>query len=351
MFCKYNVCPPHNPGEPPPQARYGYLPLTYSLSLDILVCKLGIQSTARRVYMRGLPAACPLPETRRRAKTGSQFTGGLSPSSVRRTRRPHTSATLAGSRCARAAATRRTGHACSRATTSWPWASAAATCSRSAVSAACGDGAGAGRGWGRALPGALTAVPAAALHAEPYVLFSTDKKSLLCIRCFRDMQGWVEGAGGEGLASVPERGSRAGSLQGEPRPLRGPRVSLRPGLRAAAAGGAGERGLPGAPGPGLGTRVPRRLRPPCPQEVKALQTATREAIELLQAMVEEVRRSAAEEEAAIHALFSSMQVRHRGDRTATAQNPYQHDLTGAQACPSPPRDSSIASTELLSGVS
>lgn len=181
------------------------------------------------------------------------------------------------------------------------------------MSAACGDGAGAGRGWGRALPGALTAAPAAALHAEPYVLFSTDKKSLLCIRCFRDMQGWVEGAGGEELASVPERGSRAGSLQGEPRPLRGPRVSLRPGLRAAAAGCAGERGLPGTPGPGLGTHVPRRLRPPCPQEVKALQSATREAIELLQAMVEEVRRSAAEEEAAIQALFSSMQVRRRGD--------------------------------------
>lgn len=181
------------------------------------------------------------------------------------------------------------------------------------MSAACGDGAGARRGWGRALAGALTAALAAALHSEPYVLFSTDKKSLLCIRCFRDMQGWVEGAGG-GLESVPERGSRAGSLQGEPRPLRGPRVSLRPGLRAAAAGGAGERGLPGAPGPGLGTRAPRRLRPPCPQEVKALQTATREAIELLQAMVEEVRRSAAEEEAAIQALFSSMQVRGRGTK-------------------------------------
>lgn len=25
-------------------------------------------------------------------------------------------------------------------------------------------------------------------------MFSTDKKSLLCIRCFRDMQGWVVGA-------------------------------------------------------------------------------------------------------------------------------------------------------------
>ncbi|ELK28054.1 RING finger protein 207 [Myotis davidii] len=28
-----------------------------------------------------------------------------------------------------------------------------------------------------------------ALHAEPYLMFSTDKKSLLCIRCFRDLQG------------------------------------------------------------------------------------------------------------------------------------------------------------------
>lgn len=45
---------------------------------------------------------------------------------------------------------------------------------------------------------ALTAAPSAALHAEPYLMFSTDKKSLLCIRCFRDLQGWVEGAGGEG---------------------------------------------------------------------------------------------------------------------------------------------------------
>lgn len=57
--------------------------------------------------------------------------------------------------------------------------------------------------------------------------------------------------------------------------------------------------------------------------MKALQTATREAIALLQAMAEEVRRSAAEEEAAIHALCGSMQV--RGGRTGQpwAQHPYQ----------------------------
>ncbi|XP_045426504.1 RING finger protein 207 isoform X4 [Pipistrellus kuhlii] len=41
--------------------------------------------------------------------------------------------------------------------------------------------------------------------------------------------------------------------------------------------------------------------------VKALQAATREAIALLQAMLEEVRRSAAEEEASIHSLCGSLQ--------------------------------------------
>uniref|UniRef100_A0A667I6K2 RING finger protein 207 n=1 Tax=Lynx canadensis TaxID=61383 RepID=A0A667I6K2_LYNCA len=101
---------------------------------------------------------------------------------------------------------------------------------------------------------ALTSIPAApaALHAEPYIMFSTDKKSLLCIRCFRDMQG-------------------AGAL----RDLESAYVQGCERLEQAA--------------------------------VKALQTATREAIAQLQAMVEEVRRSAAEEEAAIHALFGSMQ--------------------------------------------
>lgn len=60
---------------------------------------------------------------------------------------------------------------------------------------------------------------------------------------------------------------------------------------------------------GLWERGGVELRPCCSQAVKALQTATKEAIALLQAMVEEVRHSAAEEEAAIHALFGSMQVR------------------------------------------
>lgn len=109
---------------------------------------------------------------------------------------------------------------------------------------------------GRARPG-LTAAPSAALHAEPYIMFSTDKKSLLCIRCFRDMQGWVEGAGGEGTGGGrSEPGSPGGgSPQGEPSPLRGPRVGLRAGLRAAGAGGAGERGVPCAPPGRLGTRA------------------------------------------------------------------------------------------------
>ncbi|XP_032719151.1 RING finger protein 207 isoform X2 [Lontra canadensis] len=96
------------------------------------------------------------------------------------------------------------------------------------------------------------------LHAEPYIMFSTDKKSLLCIRCFRDMQGE----------------SRAHCVDLESAYVQGCE------------------------------RLEQAVL-----AVKALQTATREAIELLQAMVEEVRRSAAEEEAAIHALFGSMQDR------------------------------------------
>ncbi|XP_045714734.1 RING finger protein 207 isoform X3 [Phyllostomus hastatus] len=94
------------------------------------------------------------------------------------------------------------------------------------------------------------------LHAEPYIMFSTDKKSLLCIRCFRDMQG-------ESRAHCVDLESAY--VQGCER------------LEQAVLG------------------------------VKALQTATREAIVLLQTMVEEVRCSAAEEEAAIHSLFGSMQ--------------------------------------------
>ncbi|KAM9685392.1 RING finger protein 207 [Trichechus inunguis] len=99
-------------------------------------------------------------------------------------------------------------------------------------------------------------LPKCPLHAEPYIMFSTDKKSLLCIRCFRDMHG-------EGRAHCVDLESAY--VQGCER--------LEQAVLA----------------------------------VKVLQTATREAIALLQAMVEEVRRSAADEEAAIHALFGSMQ--------------------------------------------
>lgn len=70
---------------------------------------------------------------------------------------------------------------------------------------------------------ALTAAPSPALHAEPYIMFSTDKKSLLCIRCFRDMQGWVEGAGGGG---AEERGSEPGSPGGPRRESRAHCVDL-----------------------------------------------------------------------------------------------------------------------------
>ncbi|CAK6440539.1 unnamed protein product [Pipistrellus nathusii] len=95
-----------------------------------------------------------------------------------------------------------------------------------------------------------------ALHAEPYIMFSTDTKALLCIRCFRDMQG-------ESRAHCVDLESAY--VQGCER--------LQQAVLA----------------------------------VKALQAATREAIALLQAMLEEVRRSAAEEEASIHSLCGSLQ--------------------------------------------
>uniref|UniRef100_A0A452SHY6 RING finger protein 207 n=1 Tax=Ursus americanus TaxID=9643 RepID=A0A452SHY6_URSAM len=116
------------------------------------------------------------------------------------------------------------------------------------------------------------------LHAEPYIMFSTDKKSLLCIRCFRDMQGE----------------SRAHCVDLESAYVQGCE------------------------------RLEQAVL-----AVKALQTATREAIALLQAMVEEVRRSAAEEEAAIHALFGSMQVRALPSGLwASLSSPIPHPYTG-----------------------
>ncbi|XP_062449637.1 RING finger protein 207 isoform X2 [Rhea pennata] len=94
------------------------------------------------------------------------------------------------------------------------------------------------------------------LHEEPYIMFSTEKKSMLCINCFRDMQGE----------------SRAHCIDIETAYVQGCEK--------------------------LDQAV---------MAVKELQTATREAIVLLKAMIEEVRNSASEEETAISSLFSSMQ--------------------------------------------
>ncbi|CAH2319708.1 RING finger 207 isoform X1 [Pelobates cultripes] len=94
------------------------------------------------------------------------------------------------------------------------------------------------------------------LHEEPYIMFSTEKKSMLCINCFRDMQ--VE--------------SRAHCIDIETAYMQGCEK--------------------------LDQAV---------MAVKELQTSTREAILLLKAMIEEVRNSADVEETAINSLFSSMQ--------------------------------------------
>uniref|UniRef100_A0A4W3HE25 RING finger protein 207 n=1 Tax=Callorhinchus milii TaxID=7868 RepID=A0A4W3HE25_CALMI len=96
-----------------------------------------------------------------------------------------------------------------------------------------------------------------ALHEEPYIMFSTEKKSMLCIKCFRDMQ--VE--------------SRAHCIDIETAYVQGCE-KLDQAVLA----------------------------------VKELQTSTREAIILLKAMIAEVRVNVTEEEAAISTLFCSMQV-------------------------------------------
>ncbi|NXY66588.1 RN207 protein, partial [Callaeas wilsoni] len=94
------------------------------------------------------------------------------------------------------------------------------------------------------------------LHEEPYIMFSTEKKSMLCINCFRDMQGE----------------SRAHCINIETAYMQGCQ------------------------------RLDQAV-----MAVKELQTSTREAIVLLKAMIEEVHNSASEEEAAINSLFSRMQ--------------------------------------------
>ncbi|XP_027745114.1 RING finger protein 207 isoform X1 [Empidonax traillii] len=94
------------------------------------------------------------------------------------------------------------------------------------------------------------------LHEEPYIMFSTEKKSMLCINCFRDMQGE----------------SRAHCIDIETAYMQGCQ------------------------------RLDQAV-----MAVKELQSSTREAIVLLKAMIEEVRNSASEEEAAINSLFGRMQ--------------------------------------------
>ncbi|KAL2104170.1 hypothetical protein ACEWY4_001038 [Coilia grayii] len=97
-----------------------------------------------------------------------------------------------------------------------------------------------------------------ALHEEFYIMFSTEKKSMLCINCFRDMQ--VE--------------SRAHCIDIETAYMQGCE-KLDQAVLA----------------------------------VKELQTSAREAIILLKAMIGEVRANVDEEESAICTLFSSMQER------------------------------------------
>ncbi|XP_029990565.1 RING finger protein 207 [Sphaeramia orbicularis] len=96
------------------------------------------------------------------------------------------------------------------------------------------------------------------LHEEPYILFSTQNKSMLCIKCFRDMQ--VE--------------SRTHCIDIETAYVQGCEMLDQAVL-----------------------------------VVKELQTSTREAIVLLRAMIGEVCLNVEEEESAICTLFNNLQER------------------------------------------
>ncbi|XP_027858365.1 RING finger protein 207 isoform X1 [Xiphophorus couchianus] len=96
------------------------------------------------------------------------------------------------------------------------------------------------------------------LHEEPYILFSTENKSMLCIKCFRDMQ--VE--------------SRTHCID----------------IETAYAQGC-------------------EMLDQAVLVVKELQTSTGEAIHLLRAMIGEVRLNVEDEESAICSLFNSLQER------------------------------------------
>uniref|UniRef100_A0A8C8H1A0 RING finger protein 207 n=1 Tax=Oncorhynchus tshawytscha TaxID=74940 RepID=A0A8C8H1A0_ONCTS len=96
------------------------------------------------------------------------------------------------------------------------------------------------------------------LHDEPYIMFSTEKKSMLCIKCFRDMQ--VE--------------SRIHCIDIETAYMQGCEILDQAVLA-----------------------------------VKELQTSAREAIIMLRAMIGAVGSNMEEEENAICNIFTSMQVR------------------------------------------
>uniref|UniRef100_A0A3Q2FYT2 RING finger protein 207 n=1 Tax=Cyprinodon variegatus TaxID=28743 RepID=A0A3Q2FYT2_CYPVA len=95
------------------------------------------------------------------------------------------------------------------------------------------------------------------LHEEPYILFSTENKSMLCIKCFRDMQE-----------------SRTHCID----------------IETAYAQGC-------------------EMLDQAVLVVKELQTSTGEAIHLLRAMIGEVHLNVEEEESAICSLFNSLQER------------------------------------------
>uniref|UniRef100_A0A3B3V6R2 RING finger protein 207 n=1 Tax=Poecilia latipinna TaxID=48699 RepID=A0A3B3V6R2_9TELE len=111
------------------------------------------------------------------------------------------------------------------------------------------------------------------LHEEPYILFSTENKSMLCIKCFRDMQE-----------------SRTHCID----------------IETAYAQGC-------------------EMLDQAVLVVKELQTSTGEAIHLLRAMIGEVRLNVEEEESAICSLFNSLQERLAERKKTLLKAAQQHE--------------------------
>lgn len=210
--------------------------------------------------MKGLRRPCPCRRRKHRLPVHRRAEPKLCPQDTE----PRTSATRVGSRCARAAETRRTGHMFARhdimALGQLPAATSAQKCSECGVRGQ----EPARRGWGGRWPAPSS--PPRRQSCTRALCPVLHRQEVAAVHPLLPGHAGVGRGRRRWAGERPGRGSRAG-------PCRESRVhcvdlesACVQGWRLHGSGGAGERGLLGAPGPGLGNaNAPRRLRPPCPR--------------------------------------------------------------------------------------